>query len=84
MNDLEKKPHYFCLTATKNRNFIVAINYIGTPLFKRELNSSKMSIFKEELDYLMGKYGNTAVYSMPVNIFNIPDEIDFYKQEELK
>lgn len=78
MNQIENIPHYFCLTATKEKNFIVAINYIGKPLFKREITSSKMKIFKEELDYLMNKYGNTAIYSMPVSIFNIPDEKDFF------
>lgn len=84
MNEIEKIPHYFCLTATKGRNFIVAINYIGIPLFKRELNSNKMSIFKEEIDFLISKYGNTAIYSMSVNIFNIPDELEFYAQNKVE
>jgi len=79
MNDVKTMVHHFCVSYTKEKSYIVAINYIGEPLFKRELNSNKMKIFYEEIQYLLNKYGNLSIYSMPVIIYGIPDENNFCK-----
>jgi len=78
--NIEKTPHYFCFSCSKNNSFAVACNYGGIPLFKRAFENNSIKVFKEEMEYIFEKYGNVVLYSMPVNIFGVPLEEDFIKE----
>lgn len=67
----EKNIQYFALCDKNNKRYLIAFNFYDTPLFKIELNSKRIDIFNEELDFINKKYGNINLIIKDIDLDSI-------------